>query len=92
MMWCLYFGNSRERFASLKSPRMIKTESGCCCSVFVIRSASFCKAELTCACGVMWTLTKMNEQNGLQLMKSVYRSEQHIFFNIITSEHHLSLM
>ncbi len=30
----------------LKSPRMIKTESGCC-SVSVIRSASFCRAELT---------------------------------------------
>ncbi len=29
----LYFGCSRERFALLKSPRMIKTESGCCCSV-----------------------------------------------------------
>ncbi len=35
----------------LKSPRMIKAESKCCCSVSVIRSASFCKAELTCACG-----------------------------------------
>ncbi len=40
-----------ERFALLKSPRMIKAESKCCCSVSLIRSASFCKAELTCACG-----------------------------------------
>ncbi len=46
-MCCLYFGSSRERFALLKSPRMIKTESGCFCSVSVIWSASFCKAELT---------------------------------------------
>ncbi len=28
-MCCLYFGSSRERFALLKSLRMIKTESGC---------------------------------------------------------------
>ncbi len=47
------FGSSRERFALLKSPRLIKTESGCCCSVSGIRSASFCKAELTRACGGM---------------------------------------
>ncbi len=39
-----------ERFALLKSPRMIKIESVCICSVSVIRSASFCKTELTCAC------------------------------------------
>ncbi len=31
VMFCLYFGSSRERFALLKSPRMIKTESGCFC-------------------------------------------------------------
>ncbi len=53
VMCCLYFGSSRERSALLKFPRMIKTESGYCCSVTVIRSASFCKAELTCACGGM---------------------------------------
>ncbi len=29
------------------------TESGCCCSVSVIRSASFCKAELMCTWGGM---------------------------------------
>ncbi len=29
VMCCLYFGRSQERFASLKSQRMIKTESGC---------------------------------------------------------------
>ncbi len=46
----LYFGSSREIFALLKSPRMIKIESGCCCSVSVNISVSFCKAELTCAC------------------------------------------
>ncbi len=49
----IYFGSSRERFALLKSQIMIKTESGCFCSVSVIRSARFCKAELTCACGGM---------------------------------------
>ncbi len=76
---CLYFGNSLERFALLKSPRIIKIESGCWCSASEIRSASFCKAELTCACSGMQTLTRMNEQNsrgelnGLQLMKSVSR-------------------
>ncbi len=37
-MCCLYFGSSRERFALLQSPRMIKTDSGCFCSVFMIRS------------------------------------------------------
>ncbi len=52
-MCCLYFGSSQERFALLKSPRMIKTGSRCFCSVSVIRSVSFCKAELTCACGGM---------------------------------------
>ncbi len=51
VMCCLYFGSSQEIFALLKSPRMIKTESGCFCSVSVIRSVSFCKARLTCACG-----------------------------------------
>ncbi len=35
----LYFGSLRERFASLKSLRMIKTESGGFCYVSVIRYA-----------------------------------------------------
>ncbi len=35
-MCCLYFGSSRERFSLLKSPRMIKTESG----VFVLSLGS----------------------------------------------------
>ncbi len=50
-MCCLYFGSSRERFALLKSPKMIKTESVFYCSVSVIRSVSFCRAELMCAYG-----------------------------------------
>ncbi len=53
VMCCLYFVSSRERFALLKSPRMIKTESGCFCSVSVIRSVSFCTADLAFACGGM---------------------------------------
>ncbi len=36
VMCGLYFGSLRERFASLKSLRMIKTESGCFCYVSVI--------------------------------------------------------
>ncbi len=36
-MCCLYFDNSRERFAFLKSQRMIKTESGYFYSVSGVR-------------------------------------------------------
>ncbi len=55
MVCCLYIGSSRERFDLLKFPQITKTESGFFCSVSVIGSASFFKAELTCACRGMST-------------------------------------
>ncbi len=47
---CLYFGSSQERFDLLKSPRIIKTKSRCCCSASEIRSASFCSRALAEEC------------------------------------------
>ncbi len=60
----LYFGNSRERFDLLKSPRMIKIESGYLCSISVICLASCCIAALTHASGGMYTFTRMKEENS----------------------------
>ncbi len=83
---CLYFGSSRERFALLKSPRMIKRES-----VFQIcvRPAVAWRAHAR-----VWRLVHIHQKERGKLsgrverfMKSASKLGEHIFFRVVTSEH-----